>query len=237
MTTREAFGARDAVVKAFSDSYRESGVQFPAECGESDIASCWKPPIRFTRSFSPAQRRLGRAGQVPAHPRRVAANGERHQRAVGTRRQELDDHAGLAAARRAERAVQAARLSAAPMGCDHQRRHRRRLCPRLLDRQGKPEPAALRRHAAGGTHDISRHRTACRRAEPRHRGSAGAAGRRATRGDTGKLRRRAAAARRRGNIPLPRRQPLLVRHAADGDAARRAGRARPRRGRGVGEAG
>jgi uncharacterized protein len=36
MTTREAFAARDAVAKAFSDSYREGGAQFPSECGESD---------------------------------------------------------------------------------------------------------------------------------------------------------------------------------------------------------
>jgi predicted AAA+ superfamily ATPase len=36
MTTREAFAARDAVVKAFSDSYCEGGAQFPSECGESD---------------------------------------------------------------------------------------------------------------------------------------------------------------------------------------------------------
>jgi hypothetical protein len=36
MTTREAFAARDAVVKAFSDSYREAGAQFPSECGEAD---------------------------------------------------------------------------------------------------------------------------------------------------------------------------------------------------------
>jgi predicted AAA+ superfamily ATPase len=36
MTTREAFAGRDAVVKAFSDSYREGGAQFPSECGESD---------------------------------------------------------------------------------------------------------------------------------------------------------------------------------------------------------
>ena len=36
MTTRESFAARDAVVKAFSDNYREGGAQFPSECGQGD---------------------------------------------------------------------------------------------------------------------------------------------------------------------------------------------------------
>ena len=36
MTSREAFAARDATVKAFWDSYREGGAAFPSECGEND---------------------------------------------------------------------------------------------------------------------------------------------------------------------------------------------------------
>jgi hypothetical protein len=36
MADRELFAARDNVVKAFSDLYRESGAAFPAECSETD---------------------------------------------------------------------------------------------------------------------------------------------------------------------------------------------------------
>ena len=36
MVDRELFAARDNVVKAFSDLYRESGAAFPAECSEAD---------------------------------------------------------------------------------------------------------------------------------------------------------------------------------------------------------
>ena len=36
MTEREAFAARDAVVKAYADAYREGGAAYPSECGEAD---------------------------------------------------------------------------------------------------------------------------------------------------------------------------------------------------------
>ena len=36
MTEREAFAARDAVVKAYGDAYREGGAAYPSECGEAD---------------------------------------------------------------------------------------------------------------------------------------------------------------------------------------------------------
>ena len=36
MVDRELFAARDNIVKAFSDLYRESGAAFPAECSEAD---------------------------------------------------------------------------------------------------------------------------------------------------------------------------------------------------------
>jgi len=36
MTEREAFAARDAVIKAFYDFYRENGAAFPSECSETE---------------------------------------------------------------------------------------------------------------------------------------------------------------------------------------------------------
>ena len=101
MADRELFAARDAVVKAFADLYREQRRDVPGRVQRGRLPA--PPGGRLPdppRAVRPAVQRLVDARPVPAHPRRPAPDGGRDPRALGAGRQGPADHAGLDPARR-----------------------------------------------------------------------------------------------------------------------------------------
>ena len=171
------FTARDVVARGFSDLYRTQQQEFPAECREADYEKTDQGRLSHpSRGIRPALLRLVGAGEVPAHPRRAAADGGGDSSPVGERRSQSAHPARQHCARRRARTVGADPVSRRQLDADHRKGRRRPGIAAAAHRQRPAEPGQVRRQPPRGAGDLPRFRSLYRRRPSRHRRPAGQAG-------------------------------------------------------------
>ena len=111
------FKDRDVVARAFADLYRDAAPGVPARVPRRRLREAHQgglpdPP----GDLRPALHRLVHAGEVPAHPRRAAADGGGDPQPVGEGRPQPADPAGEHPDRRPARAVRADPLPVGQLG-------------------------------------------------------------------------------------------------------------------------
>ena len=227
------FRDRDVVARAFADFYRTQHQEFPPECRDADYEKRIKSayPIH-PEDLRPALHRLVHAGEVPAHPRRAAADGRGDPQPLGEGGQDPADPAGEHLDRRPARAVRADALPLGQLAAgDRKGRGRPQLTPPAAGWRD-PQPGQVLGVPPRGADDLPRLGPHDDSGPPRPRGPSGQARLRVAGRVAGDLRRCPATAGRGGDVPLPGRPALLVLDAAHGNQARRGPRraveARPR---------
>ena len=172
MAEREAFAARDAVIKAFATMYRDNGASFPPECSEGDYRRRMEAayPIhpelfdRLNNDWGSLDRFQRTRGVLRLMANVIHCLWERGDKSLMILPSSvpLDD------------ALVQSRVTSSPraeVGRDHQRRHRRRDVQAARDRPREPEPGPLLGDAPGGAHDLHGLGADLWRAQSRHRRS------------------------------------------------------------------
>ncbi len=219
MVEREAFAARDNVIKAFATMYRDNGASFPSECSEGDYRRRMEAayPIhpelfdRLNNDWGSLDRFQRTRGVLRLMANVIHCLWERGDKSLMILPSSipLDDALVQSRVTRLLEQKWDAIISADIDGETSK--------PLAIDREN-PQPGALLGDAPGGAHDLHGLGADLRRAQSRDRRSPHPARLRAAGRDAGVVRRRAAPARGRCDLPLRRQRPLLVLGPAQRDA-------------------